>query len=61
MAKKMTENEKIAAAVAAAHPIPRLGTPADSANAATYLLSPDSAWTTGIVLPVDGGRSSILK
>ena len=61
MAKKMTDNEKMASAIAAAHPIPRLGSPSDSANAAAYLLSSDSAWTTGIILPVDGGRSSKLK
>jgi NAD(P)-dependent dehydrogenase (short-subunit alcohol dehydrogenase family) len=61
MAKFMTENEKIAEAVAKAHPLPRLGDPADSANAAAFLLSSDSAWTTGIILPVDGGRSSLLK
>jgi NAD(P)-dependent dehydrogenase (short-subunit alcohol dehydrogenase family) len=61
MAKFMTENEKIAEAVAKAHPLPRLGDPVDSANAAAYLLSSDSAWTTGIILPVDGGRSSLLK
>jgi NAD(P)-dependent dehydrogenase (short-subunit alcohol dehydrogenase family) len=61
MAKKMTENEKIASAIAAAHPLPRLGKPLDSANAATFLLSSDSSWTTGMILAVDGGRSSILK
>mmetsp|Transcript_22560 Transcript_22560/g.41979 ORF Transcript_22560/g.41979 Transcript_22560/m.41979 type:complete len:251 (+) Transcript_22560:37-789(+) len=61
MAKGMTENEKIANAVAAAHPLPRLGNPADSAHAAAYLLSDNSAWTTGMVLPVDGGRSTVLK
>jgi len=61
MAKSMTENEKIAEAVAAAHPLPRLGDPADSADAAAFLLSSLSSWTTGAVLPVDGGRSSILK
>jgi len=61
MAKSMTDNEKIAEAVAKAHPLPRLGDPSDSASAACYLLSQDSAWTTGAILPVDGGRSSILK
>ena len=61
MAKSMTENEKIASAVAEAHPLPRLGNPEDSANAAAYLLSNHSAWTTGMVLPVDGGRSTVLK
>jgi NAD(P)-dependent dehydrogenase (short-subunit alcohol dehydrogenase family) len=61
MSKKMTENEKMASAIAAAHPLPRLGNPLDSANAASYLLSSESSWITGIVLPVDGGRSSVLK
>mmetsp|Transcript_33434 Transcript_33434/g.38739 ORF Transcript_33434/g.38739 Transcript_33434/m.38739 type:complete len:251 (+) Transcript_33434:97-849(+) len=61
MAKIMTDNEKMAEAVANAHPLPRLGDPSDSANAAAFLLSSDSSWTTGIILPVDGGRSTILK
>jgi len=61
MAKGMTENEKMAEAIASAHPLPRLGDPTDSASAAAFLLSSHSAWTTGAVLPVDGGRSTILK
>jgi len=62
MARSMTDNEKLATALAATHPLNRLGMPADSANAATYLLSHElSSWTTGTILPVDGGRSTILK
>jgi NAD(P)-dependent dehydrogenase (short-subunit alcohol dehydrogenase family) len=62
MASKMTSNAKMAAALAAAHPIPRLGMPNDSANAATYLLDHgSSSWTTGAIIPVDGGRSTILR
>lgn len=61
MAKSMTGNEKMASAIAASHPIKRLGLPNDSAAAAAYLLSNDSSWVTGTVLPVDGGRSTILK
>mmetsp|Transcript_12722 Transcript_12722/g.27906 ORF Transcript_12722/g.27906 Transcript_12722/m.27906 type:complete len:257 (-) Transcript_12722:79-849(-) len=61
MAAPLTDNERIATTVAAAHPIARLGTPEDSANAAAYLLSSDSSWTTGAILPVDGGRSTVLK
>lgn len=37
-----------------AHPL-GLGHPADIAKAATFLLSPASAWITGVALPVDGG------
>jgi len=61
MAKSMTENETLAKAIAAAHPLPRLGMPMDSANAAAFLLANHSSWTTGMIFPVDGGRSTILK
>ena len=37
------------------HPIPRLGTPEDVAEAARFLASERSAWISGIVLDVAGG------
>jgi 3-oxoacyl-[acyl-carrier protein] reductase len=37
------------------HPIRRLGTPEDVADAALYLVSDQSSWVTGIVLDVAGG------
>ena len=37
------------------HPIKRLGTPEDVAEAALFLASDDSAWITGIILDVAGG------
>lgn len=61
MAKSMTDNEKMAETIANAHPLPRLGMPEDSAAAAAFLLSSQSSWTTGSILPVDGGRSVVLK
>ena len=39
----------------AAHPIRRLGTPDDIANAALYLASDAASWVTGVVLDVSGG------
>jgi len=42
-------------AVAAAHPLARLGEPEDVARAVVFLLSDAAAWITGVVLPVDGG------
>ncbi len=38
-------------------PLGRLGEPADVARAALFLVSEESAFITGVVLPVDGGNS----
>jgi 3-oxoacyl-[acyl-carrier protein] reductase len=38
-----------------AHPLKRIGEPADIANAVTFLVSDAASWITGVVLPVDGG------
>ncbi|MCI0526677.1 MAG: SDR family oxidoreductase [Nitrospira sp.] len=37
------------------HPIGRMGKPEEVAQAAIYFASDESAWTTGAILPVDGG------
>lgn len=36
-------------------PLKRMGTPSDIAEAAWFLLSEKSSWTTGTIMPVDGG------
>jgi len=41
------------------HPLGRIGTATDQANAAYFLLSDESAWMTGQVLGVDGGLSTL--
>jgi 3-oxoacyl-[acyl-carrier protein] reductase len=43
------------AALAEAHPLQRLGTIEDVAQAALYLASDNAAWVTGVVLDVAGG------
>jgi NAD(P)-dependent dehydrogenase (short-subunit alcohol dehydrogenase family) len=41
----------------AKHPMGRLGRPEDVAQAILFLASDEAAFITGVVLPVDGGRS----
>ena len=59
MAAPLTGNDRMAGAIAALHAVPRLGDARDAAAAASYLLSEDSAWTTGQVIAIDGGRSRV--
>ena len=40
---------------AAPHPMKRLGTPDEPANAIVFLLSDESSFSTGIDIPVEGG------
>lgn len=40
------------------HPMGRIGTPDDVAAMVVHLLSDEAAWTTGAVIPVDGGMTA---
>lgn len=42
-------------ALDARHPLRGVGRPEDLVGAAIFLASADSAWVTGVNLPVDGG------
>ena len=39
------------------YPLGRSGEPSDIAALVSYLASPESAWVTGVVIPIDGGES----
>jgi 3-oxoacyl-[acyl-carrier protein] reductase len=41
------------------HPLKRVGTPADLASMAKFLLSDDASWITGQIMAVDGGMSAL--
>ncbi|MGL4810760.1 MAG: SDR family NAD(P)-dependent oxidoreductase [Beijerinckiaceae bacterium] len=59
LAQRLLASDSLAKAMAAAHPVQRLGEPEDIAQAARFLLSPDSGWMTGQVMAVDGGRGAL--
>jgi len=47
--------EQVLAGFASQHPMNRLGAPREAADAAVFLASDESSFTTGADLPVDGG------
>jgi NAD(P)-dependent dehydrogenase (short-subunit alcohol dehydrogenase family) len=56
---KLLANPAMEEALAAQHPMQRLGTADDIASLACYLLSTESNWMTGQILGLDGGRSTL--
>ena len=52
---RMRIPDELQAALAEAHPLKRLGTPQDVADAAAFLASEQAAWITGTVIDVAGG------
>ena len=59
MAEKLTNTPEKIEAGAQRHPMKRLGNPQDFASCIAFLLSEQSAWITGQVLPVDGGMGRL--
>ena len=59
LAGKLLSSDQKRDANAERHPLKRIGTSMDIANAVAYLLSDDSSWVTGQILKIDGGMSSI--
>jgi NAD(P)-dependent dehydrogenase (short-subunit alcohol dehydrogenase family) len=59
LAGRLLNSEQKKEANAERHPLKRIGTSEDIANAVAYLLSDQSSWVTGQVIKVDGGMSTI--
>lgn len=59
LASKITGNPKSLEASVAMHPLGRIGHPEDIAAALAWLLDPHNTWTTGAIVPVDGGMSTV--
>jgi len=59
LAKRLLSNDKKKEMMDARHPLKRVGTKADIASVAAFLLSEQSSWITGQVLGVDGGMSTL--
>jgi enoyl-[acyl-carrier protein] reductase III len=55
--RMLPDADRLEAAVRAATPLRRVGTPAELAHAVLFLASPAASWITGQVLHADGGLS----
>jgi len=59
LAEGILSSEQMAASMAGLHAMQRLGTPADMAALAAFLVSPEASWIMGQIIGVDGGRSTL--
>jgi NAD(P)-dependent dehydrogenase (short-subunit alcohol dehydrogenase family) len=59
LAGELLKGEERRKAAADRNPLKRIGTPADAASLAVFLLSPEASWITGQVIRVDGGMSAL--
>jgi NAD(P)-dependent dehydrogenase (short-subunit alcohol dehydrogenase family) len=59
LAKTLLSDDGKRTAAAERHPLKRVGTPADIAAAAKFLLDDSASWITGQIIAVDGGMGAI--
>jgi 3-oxoacyl-[acyl-carrier protein] reductase len=58
---RLTDSETKLKTAADRHPLKRIGSTADIAAIAAFLLTPQASWITGQILHVDGGLSTLKK
>ena len=59
LSEKLLSNDAKREKMGERHPLKRVGTPEDIANAVSFLLSEKSSWMTGQILGIDGGLSTL--
>jgi NAD(P)-dependent dehydrogenase (short-subunit alcohol dehydrogenase family) len=59
LSERLLSNDKKREMMADRHPLKRVGSAADIANAAAFLLDSENSWITGQIVGVDGGMSSL--
>jgi NAD(P)-dependent dehydrogenase (short-subunit alcohol dehydrogenase family) len=59
LAEKLTSTPEKIEASAKRHPLQKIGTPQNIADAVLFLLSDKSAWMTGQIVHIDGGMGSL--
>jgi 3-oxoacyl-[acyl-carrier protein] reductase len=59
LASKLLNTDEKKEASAKRHPLGRYGSPKDISSAIAFLLSSESNWITGQIIPIDGGLSNL--
>lgn len=59
LSKKLLNNESKREKMGERHPLKRVGSAEDIANAVSFLLSEKSSWMTGQIIGIDGGLSTL--
>lgn len=59
LSEKLLSNDTKREKMGDRHPLKRVGTPEDIANAVDFLLSEKSSWMTGQIIGIDGGLSTL--
>ncbi|MEO2053411.1 MAG: SDR family oxidoreductase [Allomuricauda sp.] len=59
LSERLLSNDKKREMMADRHPLKRVGSATDIANAAAFLLDSENSWITGQIVGVDGGMSSL--